>query len=343
MPKFRSSIFSFSTLDLRSVRPHRGWLAALAVVVAFELGLHAVRDRLPPPRLWGEGEASTKIAEYERFAEEQGGVDLLVLGPSHASVGIDAATLGAALTPQAPRVFNAGLMGRDYPVVDFVLAHALLPTATPTRALITVSPICFNANTQPLAHNTLEFMEAPAPRRLRATGFERMWLDFLTQDLFLYRYRYRQPGLAEGRVGGRRVLDEHGWHPIDGVFDVHDRAELNSGHHPYQDVWRDFSFGGPAVASLRTMIVRLQAAGADVALVNMPFRPALFELPGDGRAAYAAYEEEVVRLAEALQFRLLNAQADLELTDAEFEDADHLNRAGAAKLSRWLAARLAPE
>lgn len=341
MEKSRSSIFSFSTLQ--TPRKLRCWgaVVAIALVGFAELGLRVAGARLGEPRLWGDGETSTKVAQFERIVANEDDVDLIVLGPSHATAGIDIAALAEGLEADADFVgYNFGLMGRDYPVVDFVLEEVILPQSTPQVAVITVNPICFNQNAQPLAHNTEEFWLAPTPRVLRATGIEHLWRSILVNHLYLYRYRFRERGLAEGIVNGKRLLDANGFRALRGTFDQQDVDELLSGRHPYTNVLREYEFAGPSVDSLRAMMQRLRERGVALVVVDMPYREALRELPGDADAALAAYAAGIRKVCEEFNAAYFDYRNAAFLSDEEFEDVDHLNGDGAALFSRHLGAAL---
>lgn len=332
----RSSIFSFETLRLQRPYVGAGLVTALLLLAGAEVGMRAAGSRLGQPRLWGEGETSSKAAVFERYVRERGGVDLLILGPSHASAGIDAAALADCLTDPggaAPRAFNAGLMGRDYDVSAFMLRHEWLRLAKPRGVLITVSPICFNAMENPLRHNTEEFLLSPMPQTQQGRWLRRGWLRLLVKHSYLYRMRWREVGLDQGFSDGRRLIDAAGWHALHGAFDADERSKLLAAGHPYREVWRDYIFGGESLESLADMVADAKAAGAAVALLEMPFREALFELPHDGRTAYSEYRRRMGEWARSRGVPWLDMQSNLLLSDADFKDADHLNAAGAQRLS----------
>jgi hypothetical protein len=194
----------------------------------------------------------------------------------------------------------------------------------------------FNDNVRLLEHNTEEFFEAPMPTALSATGIDRLWRMFLVNDLYLFRYRRRERGLSLGFVSGKRVLDKFGYHRVDGVFDEAQRERLRSPSHGYRKLWLDYVFGGPSVKSFEAILADAGSRGIRCVVVNMPFRPELLELPGDGRQAYAVYVENMLRLRDQYGFAWLDYEESLVLDDADFRDVDHLNGAGAGKLSARL-------
>jgi len=344
MKPSRSSIFSSDTLAPGALRFPKAAALALLIVAGAEATLHVFADRLPEPVLWGAGEASTKIAQAERLAAAQPGrVDVLILGPSHASVGLSPEALLAACAREGMTAFNGGINGRDYPVVAFVYEHVYAPRLAPRTVAITANPICFNRNAPLLAHNTAEFFDAPAPRALTRDGLAGWWRGVLAHDFALYRYRTRARGLAEGFVGGKKLLDPLGFHAVHGVFDDARKQALRARTHPYAKVWKSYEFAGASAEAFERLVGAARADGARVVVVNMPFRPELLALDAGAPAAYGAYLSAMEALRGRHGFEWLDLHAQMSLSDADFRDVDHLNEGGAAKASRALGAYLCGE
>lgn len=130
-------------------------------------------------------------------------------------------------------VYNGALNGRDYPLLAFVLENVYVPYLRPKALVVSVSPISFNRHFALLAHNTDEFFEAPMPKALPSGGLGGRWRRFLAEKVQLYRYRRRESGLHEGYVAGRKVLDDYGFHALEGRFDDAARARLAAPSHRY--------------------------------------------------------------------------------------------------------------
>jgi hypothetical protein len=339
MAIFRSSIFSFDTFAFQRMRVPKGALLALGIVVLCEVGLHVFADRLPDPVLWGAGEASAKVAQAEALgAAATGGIDVLILGPSHASVGISPHAILDAADDADLSVYNGGINGRDYPVLQFIFEQVYLPSLRPKVIVLTASSIIFNLEHSMVAGNTLEFFEAPMPKALSADGLAGRWRRFLVNHVYLYRYRKRERGLVLGLVGGKRLLDDLGYHELNGEFDEEQRERLFASTHGYRGVWEDYEFGGMSADAFVSIIARAEDHGIKVVVVNMPFRPELLELPpGDGEAGYREYLKAMEELRGDYKFHWLDYQARMELSDADFRDVDHLNSVGTTKLSARLA------
>lgn len=344
----RSSIFSFDTLQTASLRLPRGAVLAIALIAIVEATLHLASAYLPQPVLWGSGESSAKVAQAHRWVEQHDPpLDVLILGPSHGSVGISPTVMRETWAAQTkrdelPSVYNGALNGRNYPVLEFIFRQVYMPQLQPRLLVIAVSPITFNRNRPLLVNNTAEFFEAPMPKALSAAGIERTWRLFLAQHLALYRYRSRARGLADGIIGGRQVLDTRGFHPLEDTFDDDDRRQLLKPTHPYHNIWADYTFGGAAADAFERILTLARQRGIHVAVVNMPFRPALFEVGGPATIGYDRYLTAMNSRCTRFGFKWLDYHQQLDLDAQHFRDVDHLNVRGAEELSRQLARDLTP-
>jgi hypothetical protein len=314
----------------------------VSLLVIVEIVLHGLAPVLPTPVLWGQGETSAKVAVAQRMAGQIADpLDVLILGPSHASVGISPKAMQAVDDLSSWTIYNGALNGRDYPVLRFVAEFVYLPLYQPKTVVISVSPLSFNRNAVLWEANTREFMAAPMPTALASSGMAGAWYQLLVEHVNLYRYRHREARLAEGYVGGRRVLDDRGYHALNGMFDDDDREALSRPTHAYRTVWADYTVGGESFDALVELIEMARARRADVVLINMPFRRELLELPGEGSKAYQAYLKAMQDLALEHGATWLDYKGKLDLTEADFNDVDHLNEQGATKLSERLAQDLA--
>jgi hypothetical protein len=338
MALFRSSIFSSESLPRGAVRFPRALALALGLLLASELALHLLAQRLPQPVLWGAGEGSAKIAQVlARGRQRPADVHLLILGPSHARIGVSPRAMMTE-EPDFPwSVYNGGVNGRTYTMIEFTLEHVYIPVLKPKALVLTASPIIFTRSNTRMERNSDEFFDAPMPRALQAQGLEGVWRQFLVNHVYLYRYRKRQANLERGFVGGRQVLDEWGFGGAAGVYGQARRATLLEGFHPYREVLQGFSFGGPSVDAFARIVERANRERRPVVVVNMPFREDLLLLSPRGRESYQTYLRGMAALAARHRFTWLDYQASLPLDDSDFHDVDHLNLEGARKLSQRLA------
>lgn len=341
MASKRSFIFSFDCLSLEGARVPKALVLAVLAVGSAELALHALEDRLPDPVLWGGGEVSTKVAQVEAWEGES--VDVLLLGPSHASIGLTPAAMRKEQGFSDLSVYNGGLNGRTFTVIDFVSRHVYEPEFRPKVAVVTASPVVLNGNNMWMERNSSEFFTAPIPAALSSRGVRKRWGLFLTKHVNLYKYRRRGEGLAKGFVGGKKVLDRFGYHAVEGEYDFDRRRELAAAVHPYQSIMSSHSFDGVSVDAFRVLIQRLRDRGTEVVVVNMPFRQELLEISVRGAEEYDDYLKAVENSTIEVGAYWWDYQNGLELTDMDFRDVDHLNVTGAEKVSRRLAQDLLRE
>ena len=337
MAKSHSSIFSFDTLNIHGFRIPRAALVAAGAVLCCELLLHIFQSFLPEPVVWGSGEASVKVAQVRRLAGNlTEPLDLLILGPSHASVGISPAAMLSSVDHPRFTIYNGSLNGRTYPVLEFLLREVYQPLLKPRMLVLSASPVIFNLHNSWMERNSREFFSAPMPRACRSTGIEHLWRTFLVEDLFLYRYRRRQADLSEGFLNGRRIVDRYGYHAVDGRYDDEQRRLLLASTHPYHNIMRHFEFGGPSVAAFIDILKWSRRIDIPVVVVNMPFRTDLLTISPTGQDDYAEYLRRMLMLRDTYGFRWLDYQQSMSLDDDDFRDVDHLNVPGAVLLSRHL-------
>ena len=335
MARFRSSIFSFDTVDARGWRLPKGAIGAIAIVLACEVLLHVAAPRLPAPVLWGSTEVSAKVAQVERMAREhQAPVDVLVLGPSHASVGVSPADMVRSHA-SGLRVYNGALNGRTYPALEFVYQEVYEPLLRPQTLVITVSPLVLNGHNQWMERNSQQLFESVYPYALRANGLDGVWRRFLVNHVYLYRYRVRQRGLEEGWVSRRRKLDQFGWAPSPGVYSP-SPGGLPAAH-PYRSIMHAYDFSGPSVDAFVRMLDQARTNHKRVVVVNMPFRREMLQISATGTNDYDTYLERMRELQSRFGFVWFDYQNSIPFGDGEFRDVDHLNPLGARKLSERLA------
>ncbi|HET7695340.1 MAG TPA: hypothetical protein VFK57_06495 [Vicinamibacterales bacterium] len=333
MKAFLSSIFSSEALRGVAWRVPAGAVGAIAIVGGCELFLHAGSRWLPDPVLWGSNEVSAKVEQVRRMAAAgRAPVDVLILGPSHASVGLSPKEMAAA----GPlRIYNGALNGRTYPALEFVFRHVYEPLLKPRTLVLAVSPLVLNAHNRWMERNSAQLFASPYPTALQASGPIRPLRRFLVDHVGLYRYRHRQQGLRDGRIDGRRRLDEFGF--VGAATAVYRAAPDGLPRdHPYRQIMHAYDFSGPSVDAFVRLLSWGREANVPIVVVNMPFRGAMLDISATGRADYERYLAAMAGLRREFGFRWLDYEGGLTLADAEFRDVDHLNAAGVARVSRQL-------
>ena len=334
-----STSSSEKTFCLKGAQAPKAFVASVLLILLIEIALHLSEDKLPEPVIWGSGETSVKVAQVIKRADENKNkaLDILIAGPSHASLGISPQAMKSVNGCNDLQIYNGGLNGRTYSVVNFVSKNVYEPLLRPSIIVLTASPVILNGNNQWMERNSSEFFAAPMPKALLSKSPERNWRIFLNEHIFLFKYRRREWKLSEGYLNGKKVVDAFGYHAVEGVYDENSRRELLEGPHPYLGIMNAFTFDGPSVESFVEMITRLQAIGCTVIVVNMPFRDALLEISDTGSEDYQAYLNALHALSSQLGFTWLDYQENMTFTDDDFRDVDHLNTTGAIRLSEGLA------
>lgn len=344
MEKSRSSIFSFNTLSFSEARLPLAALLAILAIGSVEMGLHLFEKKLPEPVLWGSGETPVKIAQVEAMTEqEKRDINVLIIGPSHASIGISPQSMSDQPHNSGISAYNGGLNGRTYSVVQFVLENVYLKELEPKVVVMTASPLILNENNLWMERNSQEFFSAPMPRSLKANGIARKWNLWLIENVFLYKYRKRETGLTNGFLDSRQIVDSYGYHEVKGTFDDQARDKLNNPEHPYQSIMDSFDFGGPSADGFESILIELKKKAIPVVVINMPFREEFIQISPTGRDDYQSYLEELAKLQELYGFIYYDYQTEVPLSDDHFKDVDHLNTAGAAIVSTRLARDLVNE
>jgi hypothetical protein len=149
------------------------------------------------------------------------------------------------------------------------------------------------------------------------------------QNAYLHRWLLSPYGLFPGHDA-----DGHGWSPgPDKHADPH-MERLAAGQ--YADVFRDYSqhFGGPATRALRANVELCQRQGVKLVFWFAPESSRFRQHYGTGEALPEEF-------AATLGVRVIASRRWL--TDDEFSDGHHPNAAGAARLTKLLAAELAHE
>lgn len=335
-------MFSLDALQADGWRVPKGAVGAVAIVLALEVFLHVASPWLPDPVLWGSGEVSAKVAQAQRIgASAQRPVDVLILGPSHASVGLSPAEIEAAANGSFA-VYNGALNGRTYPALEFVFEHVYEPMLRPKALVLAASPLVLNAHNRWMERNSEQLFGAPYPSALRASGLGSNWQRFLLDHVYLYRYRHTQAGLRDGRIDARRRLDAHGFTQPAATGTYRPQPGGLPADHPYRQIMHAYDFSGPSVEAFIRLLEGARAARRPVVVVNMPFRDEMLEISPTGAADYARYLEAMERLRGEFGFSWLDYETTLPFEDTEFRDVDHLNETGARRLSRQLAADLVP-
>ena len=316
---------------------------ASVVLLAAEVGVRLVEDRLPPPADWYTPEYALKQSQMAELAAS-GGASVVFIGSSVIDVSIDPAQLDGALTDERP-AYNAALLGANLEMVDVWSEHVVEPTLDPDVVVIGVSSRDVNRNGASLEGQTPGFYRLPAVRRLLDTEsplerFER-WAGDVSR-LVHHRRALRRPleALFGYDAPGEDVVRNtdlgHELHLADTTY----RGDPTVEQFFRSDPLLAFAPSETQLGALRRTIRRLRADGVRVLLLDVPVTEHYLALHPAGAADYETYEIAIRLLAEQEGAELLDAGT---WSPSGFSDPLHLNVEGTRALTRVVNGFLAGE
>ena len=318
------------------------WLVVvgfIAVIGATELASRLLATQLLDPDL------PARIAFHDDQMDDLPATDpdamLLVIGSSSPGAGIDP----ARLIEQSERIelaynfWTAGpsmqsLVLHNRTVVD----HALDPGVV----VVGITPRELNDNGAPQNQGYESLLTERAYREEldqlnTLEKIENRLRPFST--VLEYRRTLTSPTRLRDELSGGADIDSTG--PLGMLTDRRDRPEpLLTERHLEQEreALAGFSVGGAQLDALRELIIHYQERGDRVLVVNVPVMDVFIDLMPDGQADYDEYETAITGLVAELGVDYLDAQTEREWADDEFGDENHLNGAGAARLTDLVAA-----
>jgi hypothetical protein len=339
-----SSIFSSETHQAQwRVARWFVYFGAFVLLAEALLRLPSVQAVLPAPEptLWHAPLVETKIEYFHNFAATKD-LDVLFVGNSTMQAGVDPAAFDAALAAlgQEGGSFNGAVEGVP-PSVNQSFLKLYLNSSTPRAVIIGVSPQDLNANS-PWAKDMDE--RAGHSIKLQAGARDDLMghiLAFLLDQSELFRYRYvlHQLLLRGGNLGPQPSVyfDERGFDALnrslaDFTPSERLRAQNRAGVLNYNPQ-------GEQALALRDMIATTRNHGAQPVIVAMPLSDgyyANFDMPAD----YDRYRVALQQIVDELKVPLWDMEAldnGENFGDSEFGDLNHLNAAGAERLTALLA------
>ena len=316
----------------------------VALVMVGEIAMRQPRlvDALPAPErfLWHATNVQAKLDQLEGW-EDQRGVDVLFLGNSTVLAGIDPVVFDEArgVTGKDEVSYNAALEGLPAAAVG-QFATVYLDRVQPKLMVYGLTPQDLNRNSPTGRDLTQRVAEAPAMFAATARGPARSLANVLLERSSLFRYRFI---IIDYLLRGGDLepippiyFDERGATSDSTVLadiDPDARSHLlnNDG------VWA-YDVRGTQTNALEALSGVLRKRGVDLLLVNMPMADGYYE-NFTSESHYTGYTMALSDLAERNQVTLFDMEALPSKTafeDRHFADLNHLNDAGAEKLSRIL-------
>lgn len=337
-------------------RPRSIFTAILSGILVFVLlgGLFegVVRlgwmDRALPMRSVGNyhTEFETKWFKLQDYVEENGGVDVILLGNSMVNTGIDPSVLVTrykSLTGEDLRVFNFGIEGLTVAPLSS-LAQVLVDTYHPKTIILftemrdyiagngdeTAEEFLSNAwIQQQLGNPSLEgYMETHSTGLQRLLPF-RYWANADFLDTYILDARRLSETTSQGYEAARESKVDITLEPDPD----NPKEELNFA------LFKDFSMDPGRVADLEK-ILSFNEQCTEIIVTQMPVYPTYYAyLENDSDKT--AYETELVRIVSRNGGYYLAPVDYLDIRDSGYNDNHHLNYIGAPIYSELLAEQLA--
>lgn len=298
-------------------------MGLVSVLLVAELAVRGAAAHLPEPQVWSTPETQYKVEQMAGL----GPVETVFTGSSVVDVGVDPSLLDR---PAYNGALGAASIGM---VADFTLGH-VVPQLDPATVVVGLSSRELNPNSPEQQATEEAFRDAPAVRRMLGTESV---LDRLQRTL----------GDVSHVVRYRSVLRDPGsW--LDGDPSWDDRLTRRDGLYlgfldePYRapdqllrrlraGALHDFAIGDGPVATLRDLLTELREDGRQVLLVATPVTQDYVEAHPHGARDHDQFTATIAALARDLDIPLLSSG----VWDTSFmADPLHVNRAGAARLSR---------
>jgi hypothetical protein len=312
----------------------RAVLAVLLCVVAVDVGLR----KLAPFELYSDWEHQQIAYKQDKFRSfvDGGGVDVLLAGSS-VIMNLDAKRLGRRTHA---RVFNGGIGSGNPTAMGAILSHMYYPLGKPKVLVYGVSARDLRDSGDafdqpPFFSNKMRTIRAETWQERLEAAFERVsYLFRIRRQVRDLAHRGEIPRGAEIKTdaygsrkhrsnGLKHSLNARGQFPPNYAYRSrynHYRVDLAKGH----------------ARQLVSLIEQNEALGIKTVLVNVPLSPAgmtLFDRPEEDYRTYLAALAEVARLTGV---ELFDAHGDLQLTNADFGDADHMGGRGDQKTEDYL-------
>ena len=284
------------------------------------------------PRIYpslGSQVLDEQLVVYLSYLATVGVPDVLIIGSSRSLQGIDPQILQQALaTAGYPglRVFNFGVNGATAQVVDFILQRLLSPEQLPKLILWAGGSRAFNSSRRDRTFSSI--LNSPGYRALE-TGI-RPTLD-PQEDIALV--PSMEPFIATPALSN---INAYGFLSIEDQFDpaiyyrLYPRVEGR-----YDGAYQSFNLRGIQTRALESIVSFTQEHEILLGFVNLPLSKAYLD-PVRLRLE-RQFQTFLQQQSQAQGFLVIDLLQQWTEQNALYADPSHLNRTGAALLSRQLA------
>jgi len=314
----------------------------LAALTEVSLRSPFVRRHLadPEPTLWHAPFIHAKLDYLQSFHRKHA-IKTLFMGNSTVQTGIDPVIFDKARDPTFDRAdsFNAAIEGLP-PASMALFLKMYLSSIHPDVIVYGLTPQDLNSNS-PWAQD-MDDRVSRSPRLVAETdaGLDGRATRFLLTNSMLFRYRHvlHEFLLSGGSPVRPEVpyFDRRGFHSIDATLAALDGAARKKLIPRASLV--NYSVEGKQREHLLAILRMARERKIRVVLLNMPLSADYYKLGFSESAERLAYIGALRSIAADQNVLLIDPGKELGLTDSDFADLNHLNRAGASKLSEWLGA-----
>ncbi len=314
-------------------------VVVLVVLLLAEGAVRAGRSQLAEPELWPTPELQDKYTRIEALADLGGRPDVVLVGDSMMDAGGDAAALGRA---GGLGVYNASISGETLPVIADWTTMVVMPRLRPKVVVLGLSSNELNPRVLAPETGVAAYRASRVVRVAQGTGSLVDRADaVLAERSMLYRYRS-----SLRRPLGAKPVDPDAFVPKL-TPEGHNVAFADVGYlqkyNPVQaqaviqgvvGAHAGFTVNPENVAILQELIRSVRRQGARVLLVAMPVTANLLGYHPRGAADY---EDAMTAFAGAAERSGATFVQPGIWPDEQFADPVHVNGAGAARLTDYLA------
>jgi hypothetical protein len=309
-----------------------------------------VRQRLPVSSFGNyHYQFEIKWFHLQRYVDQHGGVDVLLMGSSLVNSGIEPEQVNQAWMQAsgqpALRIFNFGVEGLTVEP-NSVLAELLVESFHPAVIIFGTEIRDYAANNG--TETAQNFLNDPWVQYRQGQFSLQGWL---AEHSAAYRYflAYRNWMRADFAENHTQIIRRTGNLTSDG-YDIENRVAED----PYRppdpqdpedakafEVFAGFEFADSRLADLESMLALESESGIEVLLIEMPVTPQFFDFFEAREAAHQEFLQIVSDRADAAGSPFLPAIPEDELPPDARSDRVHLSKYGAAAFSQYLGEWLA--
>ena len=321
-------------------------VVALVVLLLAEVAVRAGRPGLDEPEVWPTPQLQKKFAQIEQRRRDGRRVEVLLAGDSMMDAGGDAARLAGAVP--GTTVYNAAIAGETLPVVADWTTRIVQPRLHPKVVVLGFSSNELNPSVLAPESGVAAYRSSRVVRVAEGRGSPVDRADaFLREHVMLFRYRATLRRPFRDVPSGQEVFDpdlaadgQGLAFTEQGYLDKGGAAQAQAVIQGVIAALRGFTVGLENVTILQEMIRTLRVEGARVVLVAMPVTADLVAAHPKGEADYVKAMEAFAGAAQRSGATLLQPGV---WPTTLFADPVHLNGAGAARLTDYLAPFLQQE